>query len=59
MQAVFFLSAYDNTTDGIKQKFEQTYWMIYGSIKNVVAIGIQGEKQKIRSTKLHIFIKAI
>ena len=44
MQAGFFLSAYDNTTDGIKQKFEQTYWMIYGSIKNVLAIGITRRK---------------
>ena len=33
---VFFFSAYDNTTEGI----EQTYYMIYGSIQNVLATGI-------------------
>ena len=43
-----FFSTYDNTTEGIKQTFEQTYYMIYGSIKNALAIGITGRK-KIRS----------
>ena len=46
MQAVFFLSAYGNTTDSIKQKFEQTCWMIYGSIKNVLTIGITRRKRE-------------
>ena len=40
----FFFSAYDNTTDGIKKRFEQTYYMIYGSIQNVLAIGITWRK---------------
>ena len=44
VQTVFFFSAYDNTTEGIKQRFEQTYYMIYGSIQNVLAIGITGRK---------------
>ena len=33
-------STNDNTTEGIKQRFEQTYYMIYDSIQNVLAIGI-------------------
>ena len=37
-------SAYDSTTEGIKQRFEQTYYMIYGLIQNVLAIGITGRK---------------
>ena len=40
----FFFSAYDNTTEGIKQRFEQTCYMIYYSIQNVLAIGIKGRK---------------
>ena len=42
----FFFSAYDNTTESIKQRFEQTYYMIYGSIQNVLAIGMTGRKMK-------------
>ena len=41
-----FFSAYDNTTERIKQGFEQTYYMIYGSIQNVLAIGITGRKME-------------
>ena len=41
---VFFFSAYGNTTEGIKQRFEQTYYMIYCSIQNVLTIGIKGRK---------------
>ena len=29
---------------GIKQRFEQTYSMIYGLIQNVLTIGITGRK---------------
>ena len=39
-----FFSTYDNSTDGIKQSFEQICYMIYGSIQNVLAIGITGRK---------------
>ena len=39
-------SAYRNTTEGIKQRFEQTYYMIYGLIQNVLAIGITGKKNR-------------
>ena len=42
----FFFSTYDNTTESIKQRFEQTYYMIYGSIQNVLAIGITGRKME-------------
>ena len=42
----FFFSAYDNTTEGIKQRFEQTYYMIFGSIENVLPIGITRRKIK-------------
>ena len=42
----FFFSTYDNTTESIKQRFEQTYYMIYGSIQNVLAIGMTGRKMK-------------
>ena len=38
----FFFSVYGNTTKGIKQRFEQTYYMIYCLIQNVLAIGIEG-----------------
>ena len=40
----FFFSAYDNTTESIKQKFEQTYYMGHDSIQNVLAIGKTGRK---------------
>ena len=39
-----FFSAYENTTEGIKQRFEKTYFMIYCSIQNVLPIGITGRK---------------
>ena len=42
----FFFSAYNNTTESIKQRFEQTYYMIYGSIQNVLAIGMTGRKME-------------
>ena len=35
-----FLSAYGSTSEDIKQKFEQTYYMIYCSIQNVLVISI-------------------
>ena len=40
----FFFSVYDRTTEGIKQRFEQTYYMVYCSVQYVVAIGIKGNK---------------
>ena len=47
-----------NLTEGIKQRFEQTYDMIYCSVQYVLAIGIKGRKIEVRSTKLYLFIKA-
>ena len=43
IKTVFF-SAYDNTTEDIKQRFEQTYYILYCSIQNVLAIGIKERK---------------
>ena len=43
-QMVFFFNVYDNTTEAIKQRIEHTYYMIYGSIQNVLTIGITGRK---------------
>ena len=43
VQTAFF-SAYDNTTEDIKQRFEQTHCMIYYSIQNVLASSIKGRK---------------
>ena len=39
-----FFSAYDDTTESIKQRFEQTYYMIYCSNQNALVIGIKGRK---------------
>ena len=46
LNVFFFFRAYDNTIEGIKQRFEQTYYRIYGSIQNVLAISITGRKIK-------------
>ena len=41
-----FFSAYYNTTESIKQRFAQIYYMIYGSIQNVLAIGTTGRNRR-------------
>ena len=48
-----------NPTEGIKQRFEQTYDMIYCSIQNVLAIGIKGRKIEDQVNQIVPFIKAI
>ena len=40
----FFFNAYYNTTEGNKHWFEQTSYMIYCSIQNVLAIDLKGRK---------------
>ena len=54
-----FFSAYDNTTEGIKQRFEQTYYMIYGSIQNVLVLRILWRKIENQVNQIAHFIKAI
>ena len=39
-----FFSTYDNTTEGIKKRLEQIYYMIYCPVQYVLAIGIKGDK---------------
>lgn len=38
---------FDNTTEDIKQRLEQTDYMIYRSIQNVLPIGIKARKIKV------------
>ena len=40
----FFFITYGNTTEDIKQRFEQNYYMTYCSIQNVLAVGIKRRK---------------
>ena len=44
-----------NTTEGIKQIFEQTYDIIYCSIQNVLAIGIKGSKIEDQVSRVLLF----
>ena len=44
-----------NTTEGIKQRLEQTYDIIYCSIQNVLVIGIKGRKIEDQVSQVLLF----